>query len=129
MRLRARRHRGADLPGRVEGRDGSVRCTQRGGGRAPGSAVRPDSDAKAGAAFGIGFKLMRERIGAIVGGSPHAARRAIRYGDRWVPMPAGRDTATSTSTCRSSSKWLPRLDARPMRYQSLCSAVRRISIS
>ena len=78
---------GAGLPGRVKGRDGSVRRTQRGGGRAPGGALRPDSDAKTGAPFGIGFKLMPERIEAIVGGDfPHAARRAIRYGDGWVPI-------------------------------------------
>ena len=42
----------------------------------------------------------------IVGGAfPHAARRAVRYGNGWVPI-AGRAARHSRTTCRSSRQML-----------------------
>ena len=50
----------------------------------------------------------------IVGGAfPHAARRALAYGDGWIPPRADRNMATSPSSCRAFGKWRPRPDATP----------------
>ena len=41
----------------------------------------------------------------IVGGMfPHAARRAIRYGNGWIPHSRRRNTRTSPTTCRNSAR-------------------------
>ena len=41
----------------------------------------------------------------IVGGAfPHGARRAVRYGDGWIPLAGRRSTATCSRWCRSSAR-------------------------
>jgi probable F420-dependent oxidoreductase len=65
----------------------------------------------------------------IVGGAfPFGARRALRYGDGWMPTAR----AASMRTCRpyyqNSARWQPRRDAIPRRYRSRSGAPRRTSI-
>ena len=45
----------------------------------------------------------------IVGGAfPYAARRALAYGDGWIPHAGRPHMATSPISCRASGRWRPR---------------------
>ena len=65
----------------------------------------------------------------IIGGAfPHAARRAVRYGNGWVPIAGRGRTARSMNSCRRSRRCWPRPGAASTTCRSRCSAWRRMPI-
>ncbi len=64
----------------------------------------------------------------IVGGAfPFGARRALRYGDGWMPHRTRSRTRTCRPCCRNSARWRPKRVAIPRRYRSRSGAPRRTS--
>ena len=75
-------------------------------------------------------KPVQQPFPVIVGGAfPYGARRAVRYGDGWIPG-AGTHAARRyrRRPCRSSTRWRAKRGAIRPRCRSRCSAWRRISI-
>jgi probable F420-dependent oxidoreductase len=63
----------------------------------------------------------------IVGGAfPYGARRALHYGNGWMPNRAP-STRTCTPCCRSSARWWPKPAAIPRQCRSPSGASRRTS--
>jgi len=75
-------------------------------------------------------KPVQNPLPIIVGGAfPHAARRAVRYGNGWIPIAGRASYGSSTSISRSISRCWPRPDAASPMRRSRCSALPRTMTS